>query len=77
MKNSELLEKVEQLPATLKKEVEDFLSITADHLNTLLTLPLHHKDPFDRLIIAQAVSENLTLVSADQHFRSYSANLIE
>jgi PIN domain nuclease of toxin-antitoxin system len=46
------------------------------HYRELLTLPLHHRDPFDRLLIAQAMVEGLTLVSCDPHFRSYRAPLL-
>lgn len=59
----------------IKREFE-LLEVKLTHLNTLSTLPLHHKDPFDRLLIAQAISENLTLISADQHFQAYSINLL-
>lgn len=52
------------------------LSINQLHLNILISLPFHHKDPFDRLLISQAITENLTLISADQHFKSYPVNLI-
>jgi len=44
------------------------LDISFDHLNTLSTLPHIHGDPFDRLLIAQAITENLTIISADRHF---------
>jgi PIN domain nuclease of toxin-antitoxin system len=37
-----------------------------------LTLPMHHRDPFDRLIIAQAINRQLALVSADSAFKAYS-----
>ena len=47
------------------------LEITDVHLNRLTVLPQHHRDPFDRLLIAQAMSENLTLLSRDAHFSSY------
>ncbi|UYZ61785.1 type II toxin-antitoxin system VapC family toxin [Hymenobacter weizhouensis] len=47
------------------------LEITDNHLNQLHTLPHHHRDPFDRLLIAQAISENLTLLSRDAHFSEY------
>jgi len=47
------------------------LGIEFSHLNTLLTLPQHHGDPFDRLLISQAITENLTIISADGHFASY------
>ncbi|WP_126445684.1 type II toxin-antitoxin system VapC family toxin [Sulfuricystis multivorans] len=40
------------------------------------TLPLHHRDPFDRLLIAQAKNRNLTLVSGDAAFSAYSIKRI-
>ena len=49
----------------------DVLSITAPHLVTVSTLPLHHRDPFDRLIIAQAMVEQMPIVSADPAFDAY------
>jgi PIN domain nuclease of toxin-antitoxin system len=47
------------------------LGVTVEHSLALLRLPLHHRDPFDRLLIAQATEENLTLVSRDKAFRAY------
>jgi len=47
------------------------LEISDQHLFQLLTLQQHHRDPFDRLLIAHAISENLTLLSRDAHFSSY------
>ena len=41
------------------------------HLETLRTLPWIHKDPFDRLMISQAISEDMTLVSADERVAEY------
>ncbi|WP_413669267.1 type II toxin-antitoxin system VapC family toxin [Mucilaginibacter sp. Mucisp86] len=52
------------------------LDVKIDHLNTLLILPHHHGDPFDRLIISQAISENLTIISADQHFKAYPVSVL-
>ncbi|XHR98188.1 PIN domain-containing protein [Mucilaginibacter sp. UC70_90] len=46
------------------------------HLDTLLELPHHHGDPFDRLIISQAISENLTIISADRHFKAYPVSVL-
>ena len=40
-------------------------------LSKLETLPQHHKDPFDRLLIATALTESLIVLSADQHFQVY------
>jgi len=52
------------------------LTINTDHLNTLSGLPFHHKDPFDRLLIAQAISGKLAVISSDRHFSSYPVEVI-
>jgi PIN domain nuclease of toxin-antitoxin system len=52
------------------------LPIELSHALYLETLPLHHKDPFDRLLISQATVENMTLVSADAEFSKYQVNLL-
>ncbi len=49
----------------------DALDVTSKHVLALVPLPLHHRDPFDRLLIAQAISEGPHLVSADSAFDSY------
>ncbi|ELR98213.1 type II toxin-antitoxin system VapC family toxin [Gloeocapsa sp. PCC 73106] len=48
------------------------LEITATHALRAAALPLHHRDPFDRMLIAQAQSENMMFVSADAIFMRYS-----
>lgn len=48
------------------------LSLTSKHVQQLVQLPLHHKDPFDRILIAQAVSEALCLISQDQIMTQYA-----
>ena len=50
------------------------LPITLAHLDLIETLPFHHRDPFDRLLIAQAKAENLILVSVDAAFDPYGIN---
>ena len=47
------------------------LPIRTHHLLTLRNLPFHHKDPFDRLIIAQCLTENLELLYTDDFFAQY------
>lgn len=47
------------------------LPIKTDHLLMLETLPFHHKDPFDRLIASQSLSENLPLLYTDVIFDRY------
>jgi len=52
------------------------LAITAAHALQIAALPLHHRDPFDRLLIAQAQIEGMTLVSADRMFNQYEVSLL-
>ena len=49
----------------------DVLPITVAHLVAVSTLPLHHRDPFDRLLIAQAMVTQMPIVSADPAFDAY------
>jgi PIN domain nuclease of toxin-antitoxin system len=53
----------------------EILSITLNHVLTLETLPDHHKDPFDRLLVAQALVEEATLISNDPIIQQYPAKL--
>lgn len=53
------------------------LHITAEHALAVAGLPPHHKDPFDRLLIAQAQIENLTLVTEDSRIKQYAVRVIE
>jgi PIN domain nuclease of toxin-antitoxin system len=48
------------------------LSIRANHVAVLGKLPEHHKDPFDRLLISQAVADGLVLLSSDEMIRGYA-----
>ena len=52
------------------------LPITLDHVVRVETLPFHHRDPFDRLLIAQAKEEGVALVSRDPVFSRYGVKLI-
>lgn len=54
----------------------EILQIEPHHLDQCVTLPFHHKDPFDRLIIAQSFSENMPLVTKDSAFRTYGLSMI-
>ena len=52
------------------------VSIEAHHVYELNALPLHHRDPFDRLLIAQARIEEAVLVTRDKIIRSYNVNTL-
>ena len=47
------------------------LSIDTQHLPALATLPFHHHDPFDRMIICQAIAENMAVCTGDSDFAAY------
>jgi PIN domain nuclease of toxin-antitoxin system len=51
------------------------LPVSIDHLLALRKLPHHHRDPFDRIIIAQSIAENLTVVTTDSQFDKYSIQI--
>lgn len=53
------------------------LSVTTEHALAVEHLPPHHKDPFDRLLIAQATIETLTLVTRDPNMKAYAVPIID
>lgn len=63
---------------TLEVATEGFepLPISLDHAERAGALPLHHKDPFDRLLIAQAQAERLAIVSRDVSFDMYEVDVV-
>jgi len=84
----EIAIKVSRRRLTLPKAIEQFvpeqlgmnglqlLQIDLDDVARVATLPFHHRDPFDRLLVAQALGEELTLVSADPIFRKYGVKRV-
>jgi PIN domain nuclease of toxin-antitoxin system len=54
----------------------DLLSISLDHAERQVGLPFHHRDPFDRMLAAQALVEGIPLVSADSIFDAYGVTRI-
>lgn len=62
------------IPQQLALNAIELLPINTAHLAVLSTLPLHHRDPFDRLLAAQAYVEQMPIVSADSRFDAYPIN---
>ena len=60
----------------LETEAFDFLAIQPAHLQELAELPLHHRDPFDHLLIAQSIAEDATFMTEDQHASLYAVRLV-
>jgi len=68
---------VEFDPFEMAKEMRiEILSFSGDHAMMLGKMPLHHKDPFDRMIIAQAIVNRLPLMSDDPKFPAYDCKII-
>jgi PIN domain nuclease of toxin-antitoxin system len=63
-------------PAQLELNNFQCIQITHADLHQLCRLPFHHRDPFDRLLIAQALSNGLTLVTRDPHFAAYGVPIL-
>ena len=59
------------IPNALSRVGFDLLAISLAHATAVESLPQHHKDPFDRLLICQAQSEGIPIVSADSRFDAY------
>lgn len=84
----EIITKVQIGKLTLPTPVGDYLAeklktngvmvlqITFDHVKRLEGLPLHHRDPFDRILIAQSLEEKLPVVSSDPLFARYPVQVI-
>jgi PIN domain nuclease of toxin-antitoxin system len=70
----------EPFQAFMEREIADndfrILPIEPKHTAVLTTMPLHHKDPFDRLLVAQAMVEGIPLVSADPRLDAYGVTRI-
>ena len=71
-----------KLSASLESIIEqqqanniELLTLTTQHILNLSTLPMHHKDPFDRLIISQANMDNSILLIADKKFELYDVKV--
>jgi PIN domain nuclease of toxin-antitoxin system len=68
---------VEQfVPSQLAQNDFEELPLSFAHVARVARLPFHHRDPFDRLLVAQALEEDLTIVSADPIFRRYGVQVV-
>ena len=65
----------EYIAAKLESGFE-LLPIECEHASIASTLPHHHRDPFDRMIIAQGLHEEMPIVTIDSIFRDYKAKVI-
>ncbi|HEX6371034.1 MAG TPA: type II toxin-antitoxin system VapC family toxin [Longimicrobium sp.] len=66
----------ELIPDQLERQQIAVLGIELPHLAELARLPHHHRDPFDRMIAAQAIAERLPVISADAAFDAYGVQRV-
>lgn len=59
------------IPQQMSLNDIELLPIAINHLNVVAKLPLHHRDPFDRMLIAQAMQEGIQIISVDTKFDYY------
>jgi PIN domain nuclease of toxin-antitoxin system len=64
------------IPAELQRQKIAVLPIEVPHLSVIAKLPLHHRDPFDRLIIAQALTVGMPIIAVDEAFDDYGVERI-
>lgn len=67
---------IAEIVRALEAEAFEFLPIQPAHLETLSDLPLRHRDPFDHLLIAQAIAEDMTFMTEDRHAPLYPVRII-
>jgi PIN domain nuclease of toxin-antitoxin system len=65
-----------EIPALLRKYEFQFLPIRLNDLEQLQSLPWHHRDPFDRLLIAQSIAEGIPLMTSDSWVEDYQIKTV-
>jgi PIN domain nuclease of toxin-antitoxin system len=58
--------------AQIQNSPIQIISISMNHIRTLSDLPCHHRDPFDRMIVATAISENMAIITKDSNIQKYN-----
>ncbi|HLF99922.1 MAG TPA: type II toxin-antitoxin system VapC family toxin [Acidimicrobiia bacterium] len=66
-----------ELPAVVEANGFRPLGLSLEHCWAAGNLPRHHGDPFDRMLIAQALTEGLTIVTRDRHFSAYGVSVLD
>lgn len=64
----------DDLPAHIEAEGFGWLPVNAEHAWHVQELPPHHRDPFDRLLVAQSLVEQMPIISADLRLRAYGVD---
>jgi PIN domain nuclease of toxin-antitoxin system len=76
LKKLSLKSSFDKLSEILSENEIELLPVSLQHIQQLINLPFHHRDPFDRIIIAQSKVEKLVLISKDEAFADYDIKTI-
>ena len=73
----ELMVPFDQLiPEQLEQNAITVLPVELEHLSGVVELPFHHRDPFDRLIVSQAIHEGIPILTTNRQFEPYDTDII-
>ncbi|ETR69454.1 MAG: PilT protein-like protein [Candidatus Magnetoglobus multicellularis str. Araruama] len=64
------------IPEKIEENEIEILNLELNHFSTMMKLPFHHRDPFDRIIIAQSITENISVITSDGIFEDYLVKVI-
>ena len=64
----------DSIPSDMRENDIEMLPIEFNHTTIINKLPFHHRDPFDRMMIAQAIAEDMDIISVDDAFDEYLKN---
>ncbi len=67
---------IDELITELKFNEIEIFTINTNHIKELKNLELHHRDPFDRMLIAQGKTENMTIITKDKSFSKYDVDIL-
>lgn len=76
LKKLELYGGFDEISKIITRYEFELLPITFNHIQTLLSLDFHHRDPFDRIIISQGITEKIVIVTKDENFVKYNVEII-
>jgi len=66
----------DEISKIMRRYEIELLPITFEHIQKLMTLDFHHRDPFDRIIISQGLVEKLAVVTKDENFPKYDIKIV-
>lgn len=76
LKKLELREAFSEIKSQLDQNGFQLLPITWDDTLLIASLPFHHRDPFDRILIAQSMNNKLSIITRDEDFKKYPVSLL-